>query len=419
MSSSDTNANSSLYHAAGDCDLARVREALENGADPNVDRGTPVLIRPMLRASSSDKPKRDEIAQILGELLRAGADPNVVWEDGSALMHAVASGAIEVVEVMLEHGADPRFRNSAGHSAHHWCREASVRKLLSEQPPPPELSLEEVLQIYKSFRQPEDDFVSQRSEPLEIVKSCQNCAFLDLVSMACASHDALEQIGTVTMTRDEAEHMFCSRWQDEALVRLIRMGTHPGAVSWRRRHPILIEDDEKRLGWKSFLRKSASAAPAEDHDVTYDIRDLQTITWGGYDEYLDTNVINALVLDPNRNVVRLDLFEQEEVEIELQDGFDGIRVLQGELLPQPVDQHGDGQWMRQRAFVSGQERHEIIYQVIVSDRDQERLRDAGLGDGVDITLKRKEGGLVWYDSESMLVVFVTQAEIQKSPIGRA
>ncbi len=154
------------------------------------------------------------------------------------------------------------------------------------------------------------------------------------------------------------------------------------------------------------------------HDEIYDLRTLQTFVWGGLDHNTDQKTVNALILDPDRKIIRSDLHEQEEVEFELQDGFAGIRVLQGDLLPNPVDQHGQGQWMRQREFVAGQQRYELIHQVIISDRDLSRLKESDFGDKFDITLKSTSPGMVWYESESTLIEFVTESQIRESRLGK-
>ena len=54
----------------------------------------------------------------------------------TALNYAVLRGDVEIVKILLEHGADPYVENSLGKNAFEICDEAgpfpSVRKLLEE-----------------------------------------------------------------------------------------------------------------------------------------------------------------------------------------------------------------------------------------------------------------------------------------------
>ena len=58
-------------------------------------------------------------------LLASGADPNVVdqGEHFTALMHAAAEGQMEVVGVLLEHGADKSVKDVDGDTAESFARQ--------------------------------------------------------------------------------------------------------------------------------------------------------------------------------------------------------------------------------------------------------------------------------------------------------
>ena len=59
-------------------------------------------------------------------LLERKTDPNIadLDEHFTALMHAAAEGNIEVVQVLLAHGADPALKDIDGDNAEFFAREA-------------------------------------------------------------------------------------------------------------------------------------------------------------------------------------------------------------------------------------------------------------------------------------------------------
>ena len=87
----------SLYVA---CERGRPEEArhlLEARADPNLKRHDGAT--PLLAACSGPEATRHELASLLA---RGGARP-----DPAALRYAVHSGNLELVQLLLDHGADP------------------------------------------------------------------------------------------------------------------------------------------------------------------------------------------------------------------------------------------------------------------------------------------------------------------------
>ncbi len=97
----------SLHQAARRFDLAKVRELLEAGADPNARDGSGA--RPLHYAVSVSH------AAMIDALVEGGAEVDVPEEQGhTPLAHAVALGKIEAIQALLARGADPRFPDLSG-----------------------------------------------------------------------------------------------------------------------------------------------------------------------------------------------------------------------------------------------------------------------------------------------------------------
>jgi len=100
---------------------------------------------------------------VVGQLLRALANPNSKANDGRTPLHRAAfHGWQPVINLLLDHGADPKIRDESGMSPADLARTAIVRKQitdfpeekteaakeerkrkLAERPPPPVSTLEE------------------------------------------------------------------------------------------------------------------------------------------------------------------------------------------------------------------------------------------------------------------------------------
>jgi len=99
-----------IYHSP----IGFIRELLDAGADPNieVDNGFP----PMLAAVSClttvpGAVRRPDVHEVLELLLQRGADPHQRGvNDYTALHWAAAEGDRRAVEILLRHGADPSIR---------------------------------------------------------------------------------------------------------------------------------------------------------------------------------------------------------------------------------------------------------------------------------------------------------------------
>jgi len=119
----------SLFAAVATGDLARVKRlAIDCGVDPNVredDKGaTPLHVAAEYGYS--------EIVEVL---LEHGADPNIRDKYGETPLHvAAAFGNSKVVEVLLEHGADPNARDDYGATPLHYAAAFDYPKIVKSLP---------------------------------------------------------------------------------------------------------------------------------------------------------------------------------------------------------------------------------------------------------------------------------------------
>ena len=95
---------SRLAVLAANGDLNGVNSLISGGAKPDVESGSSIGdVAPIIAASM-----RKGNADVVGALLAAGANPNVLRADGStALLIASSNGDVEAVKVLLEAGANP------------------------------------------------------------------------------------------------------------------------------------------------------------------------------------------------------------------------------------------------------------------------------------------------------------------------
>ena len=92
-------------------DLAAVKRALTDGADPNVQDPQSGSIMLSIAALMGH-------TEIVALLLEHGADVNAKSRDGGTALHAAAFlGRVEAVILLLEHGADTTLRNNMGSTA--------------------------------------------------------------------------------------------------------------------------------------------------------------------------------------------------------------------------------------------------------------------------------------------------------------
>ena len=132
-------------------DLDEVRRLLEQGANPNArwsQSGDRFPLQDVLEGSSYGY-RIDDPTEVIRLLLRHGADPSAKWcpfesrgpsEFGpsctsargmTALMLAATAGRVEIVEPLLEAGADASARNWVGGSALDYAYDEVVFEMIS------------------------------------------------------------------------------------------------------------------------------------------------------------------------------------------------------------------------------------------------------------------------------------------------
>jgi len=142
--------NPKLVWAANQGDLAKVKQLIEGGADPNsVDEngmGTllnfhPEVTRYLLeRGADPDIQRNENILPVLvgiagfntdclKAMLDAGADPNIASHHNgeTALHHSVCGNHLDQINALLDAGADPNKITVAGTTTYMLWRDARVR----------------------------------------------------------------------------------------------------------------------------------------------------------------------------------------------------------------------------------------------------------------------------------------------------
>lgn len=105
---------------------AELIDALRNGADPNIvptDDEPPMLIAAVKTCSP----------QTVRELLDAGADVSTLYEDRNVIFAAMQANRDDLIEILVNAGADPLFRAPNGSTPLHgavWHRFPQVTKAL-------------------------------------------------------------------------------------------------------------------------------------------------------------------------------------------------------------------------------------------------------------------------------------------------
>src|SRR5688500_10322931 len=95
-----------------------VRLLLDLGADVHQAASNPAKVTALHAAVSSNQ------KQIVGWLLEAGADPNARQQiDYTPLMGAAANARVDILDMLLAHGADPKLKTTDGKNAADLARE--------------------------------------------------------------------------------------------------------------------------------------------------------------------------------------------------------------------------------------------------------------------------------------------------------
>ncbi|HET7538324.1 MAG TPA: ankyrin repeat domain-containing protein [Polyangiaceae bacterium] len=122
-----TSRGEELCDAVRAKDVARVKNLLDAGCDPNI---------PDLRLGLDGAPALHDAAgsgacDLIALLLRAGADVDGRSASGwTPLMRACNAGEIDAARTLLDAGADPTLRNDEGYTA--WGRIPGYCRELSE-----------------------------------------------------------------------------------------------------------------------------------------------------------------------------------------------------------------------------------------------------------------------------------------------
>lgn len=70
---------------------------------------------------------------VVGQLLRANADPNQQASDGRTALHRAAfHGWIPILRLLLEHGADPELKDTDDRTAAELTRKESVTEVIAK-----------------------------------------------------------------------------------------------------------------------------------------------------------------------------------------------------------------------------------------------------------------------------------------------
>ena len=113
-----------LRIAAGQCYPDIVQQLLKYGADPNIGDNNGCTALHYVVGSPTETPHKDDKEKafiklgIIQQLLDKGTNINIQDENGvTALMIATDEGLSEVVELLLQNGADPNIHNNKGWTA--------------------------------------------------------------------------------------------------------------------------------------------------------------------------------------------------------------------------------------------------------------------------------------------------------------
>ena len=127
----ETTKNTQLRLASENGELAKVRELLAAGVDPNAEDEFGYMA---LHRAADDR--RYRYSRIVEMLLVAGADPNVADQYGDQLtpLHfASSSGSEDSVRMLLAAGADPKAEDSQGQTPLHKAdRSGDIVRMLLE-----------------------------------------------------------------------------------------------------------------------------------------------------------------------------------------------------------------------------------------------------------------------------------------------
>jgi len=232
---------------------------LKERADPNTRVGVQEV--PLITAIAVREGDSEEVANIIRILIEGGADVDATWTDSiekqtTALMLAAESDYGILTKTLLECGADPNVRDGCGKTAQDRCQGQVPYTLLNEATSAEEFTLHETIAHTKAFVDPDSDRISIKyGDPIVIEKSCASCGFYDRSDHSCGEHDADLGGQRIHFAPDVAVNMYCSQWEDEALIGLLIRGFTAPGISYHRRHPEVVESDSKQAAWASYKKE--------------------------------------------------------------------------------------------------------------------------------------------------------------------
>ncbi|MCB1144060.1 MAG: ankyrin repeat domain-containing protein [Leptospiraceae bacterium] len=158
-----------LFEAVENNQVSKVKEYLDRGTDPNLRNSE--WNWPLLLSASLNFP-------ILKLLIESGADPNVFEENKfySPLIQASRNGKTEIIEFLLDHGADSHHLSFAGLPALFYTIERNdlenSRVLLSREMDRD--FLKECITLFREKKIPENQYKSLLEERIQALDSAKS-----------------------------------------------------------------------------------------------------------------------------------------------------------------------------------------------------------------------------------------------------
>jgi uncharacterized protein len=140
----DANGTSQLMNACRWADEWAVRFLLNHGAKPDYPKSpkgrTPLMVACAYYSGKS----------ICSMLIEKGANVNVTAQDGiTSLMLAAENAKLDVVELLLRHGANPNAKDGSGKTAYDYAARADVSEYLKKSVKDTRLDKQAVMDLLK------------------------------------------------------------------------------------------------------------------------------------------------------------------------------------------------------------------------------------------------------------------------------
>jgi len=174
-----------LIRAISRRDKEMIRLLTVHGADVNhvvkIDFNETITQRALSTVIYSDsQEKKEEAFEILEILLEAGADPNIQNVYGYTVLHlASQKGLTKFVKLLLKHGADPCIRNVGKKS----CFEFAAK-------------FPEILQLFEPYHQNLKPVVEIQDSPKKLIERLLAIGFVDRSEFIPCSEAEIEDLET-------------------------------------------------------------------------------------------------------------------------------------------------------------------------------------------------------------------------------